>query len=228
VSNVAIIPARGGSKGIPLKNIADLNGKPLISYTIEAALKSEVFEKVVVSTDDPRIEQVSRQYQITVIRRPKRLALDTTATELVLLHVLNRLEKENCTPDVVCLLQPTSPLRNELDICRAYRKFIREKVDSLLSVTRNYHFVWRQHSNQLRPMNYNYHRRPRRQAIRDQFKENGAIYFTKYKILKANQNRLGGRIGYYLMDGAKSLEIDSPIDLEVAKQILRSQHLGLT
>ena len=218
---LAIIPARGGSKGIPQKNIKLLKGRPLITYTIEAAKKSKIFDRIVVSTDDRKIEKVSIRCRAEVIKRPKRLALDTASTESAILHALEWLEKnKNYKPDIIGLLQPTSPLRNYKDIKGAYKKFINEKLDSLLSVTGNAIFIWQTRQDRFKPINYNYLHRPRRQDMRHQFKENGAIYFTKYNIFMKYKNRLGGKIGYFVLNEARSMDIDSPVDLLVAENIL--------
>lgn len=222
---LAIIPAKGGSKGVPRKNIRLLAGKPLIDYTIEAAKESKIFDKIVVSTEDLEIAQVARKYkEVNIIKRPKKLARDKTSTELVILHILRWFKKkENYQPDIIYLLQPTSPLRNGDDIKGTYKKFIREKLDSLLSVAGNKSFIWKMERNRFKPINYNYLRRPRRQNMKNQFKENGAIYITKYSTFMKFQNRLGGKIGYYMMNEDRSIEIDSLFDLLVAKQILKKR-----
>lgn len=219
---LAIIPARRGSKGILFKNIASLNGKPLIAYTIQAAQKSGIFDRIIVSTDCSKIKKVSKKYKATVIERPKNISKNITPTEPVISHILKWLKrKENYQPDVVVLLQPTSPLRTEADIKGAYGKLKNEKLDSLLSVSRNHAFIWKKEKNSFRPINYDYRDRPRRQDMNDQFKENGAIYVTKYSIFIKYRNRLGGKVGYYLMDNDRSIEIDSPLDLLIAERILR-------
>ncbi len=219
---LAIIPARGGSRGIPLKNIVDLNGKPLIYYTINAAQTSRIFDRIIVSTDNKKIEKVSIGYGAEVIRRPKRLASDTATTESVVLYTLAYLKKaEGYNPDIICLLQPTSPSRDYKDIRNAYKKFRLEKLDSLLSVVSNTAFIWKKTKTGIKPVNYNYlARRPRRQDMKNQFKENGAIYMTKYGIFMKFKNRLGGRIGYYLLDERRSVDVDSVDDLLAAQKIL--------
>ncbi|MBD3245687.1 MAG: NTP transferase domain-containing protein [Candidatus Omnitrophica bacterium] len=219
---VAIIPARGGSKGIPQKNLVKLHRRPLLAYTIEAARQSGLFEKVLVSTENEKIRQTAHRYGAQSICRPANLSGDRAATEPVVLHALNRLRKtERYRPDVVFLLQATSPLRDEDDIRAAYRQFLRQKVDSLLSVEKNTDFLWKESRRGLAPINYSYSRRPRRQDMPVQFKENGAIYITKYEIWMRHGNRLGGRIGYSLMDPMNSIEIDVPFDVIVAAAAVR-------
>jgi len=219
---IAIIPARGGSKGIRFKNIVKLANKPLIAYTIEAAEKSKIFDKIIVSTENKKIAKISKRCGAFVINRPRNLAKNITSTEAVMFDVLKQLKKkENYKPQIIVLLQPTSPLRDSLDIKKAYKKFLREEKDSLLSVSKIVRFVWRKHVNKFKPLNYNYLHRPRRQDINNQYTENGAIYITKYNAFIKNRNRLGGKIGYYVMSEKKSLEIDSSLDLLIAKHIVK-------
>ena len=116
VKVVAVIPARGGSKGIPRKNMMLLNGKPLVYYTIRESLKSKYINRTIVSTEDNEIAKISSEYGAEVVRRPVELAKDDTPTIDVVLHVLDTLKAQNFEPDIVVLLQPTSPLRNTQDI----------------------------------------------------------------------------------------------------------------
>lgn len=220
---ICIIPARGGSKGIPHKNIVDLAGKPLIAYTIVSAKKCGLFDRIIVSTDNKKIEHVALKYGAEVIKRPKRLAQNKTPIELAMLHVLERLRrKEGYKPDIIFMLQPTSPLRNKDDLKNALKKFIRKGLDSLLSVTRNSYFIWKEEKNSFKPINSDYRHRPTRQEMmKNQFRGNGAVFITKYNLFMKFKNRLGGKIGYYLMDEARSIEIDTPLDLLIAEQILK-------
>lgn len=129
---LAIIPARGGSKGLPRKNIRPLNGKPLIAYTIEESKKSEYINRIVVSTEDKEIAEVSNKYGAKIIKRPLELAKDNTPTIDVVLHTLDDLK--NNEPDIIVLLQPTSPLRTSQDIDNAIKSFIEQDCDSVVSV----------------------------------------------------------------------------------------------
>ena len=217
----AIIPARGGSKGIPMKNVKKICGKPLVSYTIEAAVKSKIFDRIIVSTDNPSIKRVSERSGAEVVVRPKKLATSKASTESAMQHVVDvLLKKEQYSPDVIMLLQPTSPLRTAEDIKKAYNKFKRERADSLLSVTSHVNFIWKQTKQKVYSLNYDFLKRPRKQDVKDQFRENGAIYITKYAVFRKYKNRLGGRIGFYLMKEAQSIEVDSPVDLKIVEQYL--------
>jgi len=218
---VAIIPARGGSKGVPGKNIRVINGRPLIAWSIAQALASEGIHRVIVSTDSEEIAQVAREAGAEVPGlRPVSLASDEAPTEPVLIHVLERWCR--CDPDdAVVLLQPTSPLRLEKSIDRAIEAFLAHDADSLVSVCEAHSFFWR---NPLNPVaSYDYTRRPRRQDIAPDdrwYRENGSIYITKVGLLMANGNRLSGRVMLYQMSECESHEIDSDVDFSIVEQLM--------
>lgn len=218
---LAIIPARGGSKGIPRKNIKFLGGKPLIAYTIEAATSSKYIDRTIVSTDDEEIAKTSRGFGAEVIKRPKNLARDKTPTEPVIEHVLKVLKQKNYSPDIIVLLQPTSPLRNKMDIDDAYVQFIRGKYDSLFSCILFPYFIWRRcKDGSIKPLNYDYRHRKRHQELYD-LKENGSIYIFKREMFRKNKNRLGGKIGYYLMTEEYSEQIDSGWQFSLLENIMK-------
>jgi len=218
---IAIIPARGGSRGVTRKNLRQLAGKPLIAYTIEAALQSGVIDRVIVSTEDDEIAAVAGKYGAEVIKRPAALAADEAPTEPTLLHVVKRLkEKENYKADIIILLQATSPMRKGTLIKEAFHQFLENSHDSLLSVCPSHAFLWKMNKDRAIPVNYDFRNRPRRQDAEPQYRENGAIYITTYKILMGERNRLGGKIGLYVMAEEESLEIDSTFDFWLCEQIL--------
>jgi len=140
---LAIIPARGGSKGLPRKNIMPLCGKPLISYTIENALNSEYITRTVVSTDDQDIGKVARQYGAEIVWRPESISGDLASSESALIQVLDSLrDKENYQPDLIVFLQCTSPLTIPEDIDGTIRKMLDEKANTALAVTSFHYFIW--------------------------------------------------------------------------------------
>lgn len=218
---IAIIPARGGSKSLPHKNIRLLNGKPLIYYTIATAKKSKYLQRLLVSTEDNQIAEIAQKYGAEVIERPAELATDTAPTEPVMEQVVATLEREeDYKPDIIVLLQATSPLRNSKHIKEALDKFLKNDYDSLLSVCPSHAFVWRVGENGVNAINYDFRNRPRRQDMKPEYRENGAIYITKHKILTREHNRLGGKIGLYVMSEEDSLEIDSEFDFWLCEQAI--------
>ena len=216
---ISIIPARGASKGIPRKNIKQLCGKPLITYSIMQSLSSSYIDKTIVSTEDPEIAKLGEKYGAEVILRPQELASDVCPTEPVMIHVLSRLAEASIVPEYVVLLQPTSPIRRPEDIDEAIKLLIDNEGDSLLSVRENNSFFW---SKEKKPLNYDYQKRPRRQDKQWEFIENGSIYITNRKILLQQKNRLGGRILTYVMPDWASFEIDTPFEFHLVQFIAKN------
>jgi len=217
MKTLGIIPARGGSKGIPKKNIKLLCGKPLIAYTIESALAS-VLDKVIVSTDCEEIAEVSRRYGAEVMMRPSELAKDTTPTLPVLKDVVDKLDE---IYDVVVTLQPTSPLRNRKHINEAIKIFENDyEVDSLVSVVEVPHNFTPE---KLMRFEGKYlvgnSKLKRRQEIETRYARNGAaIYITK--IEKLDKYIIGGKILPYIMTKIDSFDIDDFQDWEIVEKII--------
>ncbi len=216
---ISIIPARGGSKGIPRKNVKLLNNKPLIAYSIEQSLHSKLINKTYVSTEDNEIKRISIEYGAEVIDRPQELAGDTVSTEAVFLHVAEYLKNDF---NYMVLLQPTSPIRYPRQIDEAIDIIIKKKGDSLLSVYKNEYSLWNKNGSSI---NYDYKNRPRRQDRDWEFVENGSIYITKKEILINEKNRLGGKILMYKMPKWMSFEIDKIFDFELIEWLLTSKYL---
>tara|TARA_B100000700_G_C14959068_1_gene815516 strand:- start:657 stop:1337 length:681 start_codon:yes stop_codon:yes gene_type:complete len=217
---IAIIPARGGSKGIPNKNIIDCMGKPLIAHSIEYAKESDLVTSIYVSTDDAKIAEVARQYGAKIIDRPDSISGDTATTESAIEHVLNNIPK----PDIVILLQATSPLRPKESLNKSIEKMISEKYDSLLSLSPTHRFSWKINGDEAIPK-YDFKNRPRRQDISESeqaYIENGSIYIFTYENFIKHNNRLGGKIGYVVFEEEFSFEIDTPTDLIVIDSIAKT------
>ena len=216
-----IIPARGGSKGIPGKNIKNFEGKPLITHTIDYALSSKhLINNIIVSTDDDQIAAISKASGVEIIERPKHLATDTASTESVIEHAIP-LIKPN--PDILILLQPTSPLRPKGSLEIAINKFIDGNYDSFLSLSPTHNFFWSINKNYAKAK-YDFNNRPRRQDIVESkmnYVENGSIYIFTTKNFNFTKNRLGGNIGYIIFDEEFSHEVDTPQDLKILEQISR-------
>ena len=222
-NNIAIIPARGGSKGIPKKNTKIIAKKPLIQWSIEHALKSECISRVIVSTDCNEIADIAKKNNAEVpFIRPDPIASDEASTESVINHCLKWLkDNESYIPDNIILLQPTSPVRLINSIDNDFKIFKKNKADSLLSASEFTHFLWKNLKDP-QPL-YDFNNRPRRQDIdlsNVKLKENGSIYISSYENFKNNKNRLGGSVEIYVMNEFESFEIDTELDFLIVESIL--------
>jgi N-acylneuraminate cytidylyltransferase len=220
---VAIIPARAGSKGIPGKNIFNLNGQPLISYAIQAALKSKSIDRVIVSTDGAAIAKVAKQYGAEVIFRPSKISGDHSKSEDALLHVLSELKtKEDFEPELFVFLQCTSPLTTASDLDGAVSDLKRKKADCSLSVIKVHQFLWRRHSSFRKAgVNHNPSTRPMRQDREPEYLETGNFYVMRTrKFLKA-KHRFFGKVDLYEIPKDHALDIDEPADIELGRVFLK-------
>ena len=222
----AVILARGGSKGIPDKNIVDFCNKPLIAWTIEQCLSAESVTHVWVSSDSDKILKVAREYGAKIIRRPADISDEFDTSESGWLHAINHIEKETGPLDLVLAPQVTSPLRVAKDFERGITTFINGNYDSLFSCAiANDLFFWKKNlEGELNSVNYDYHNRLRRQDISEQFIENGSFYIFLPEILRKFNNRLGGKVGYVKMELWKMFEIDMQEDIRMCS-ILMEEYL---
>lgn len=227
---LALILARGGSKGIPGKNIKKLSGKPLISYTIEAAKKSKYINKIIVSTDDEEIASVALDYGAEVpFIRPDKLATDTAGSNDAIIHALDFLkEKENYKPDYVLNLQPTSPLREAEDIDKAIDIFIQNEDDyeSLVSVCESFENpFWMQkiEDNKLTSLMDSFDNYNRRQELPKVYQLNGAIYLSTYKLLMEYKSFYTDKIYPFIMEKEKSIDIDNKLDWKLAEILMEEK-----
>ena len=222
---LSIIPARGGSKGLPGKNIRLIMGEPLIGHSIRQSLKSKHVDRTFVSTDSPEIAMVAQQYGAGVISRPPAISGDQASSEEALHHAIDDLKlRESYVPDIVVFLQCTSPIRTERDIDAAIELMLNSNADSLLSVCRFHRFIWRITQGEPDSFNYDYRNRELRQNRTAEFIENGSIYIFKPWVLMKYNNRLGGRVQLYEMDYLSSFEIDTLEDFMLCESIM--QHLS--
>lgn len=208
---VSVILARGGSKGIPQKNIVDINGQPLISYTIETSINSNV-SKTWVSTDDDEIKSISLKYGAKVLDRPLKYATDISKSEDALLHFAN-----NVDFDILVFIQPTSPLLKPKYINEGIKMI--DQYDSVFSVYKE-HWLPRW-SKDIKPINWDINNRPRRQDKNEQYVENGAFYITKKENLIKSNLRYSGNIGIVEMPFEESFQIDNKNDLKLIQNIIK-------
>lgn len=215
---LAFIPARGGSKGIPNKNIKLFNGKPLIEWTIDSALKSKLISKVIVSSDSQKILSISKKLGAETVLRPKSISGDFATTESAIKHYIKN-TKESF--DTIVLLSPSSPIRKMSDIDNAIKEFKSKKLDSCFSASILLDFlIWKLNKKKkYESINYNFQNRGTRQKRDLNYVENGSIYVFKTKLIKYYNNRIAGKIGIYLMNFWQSFEIDVKDDWKLLEMI---------
>jgi len=219
---LGIIPARGGSKSIPLKNIKPLCRKPLLAYTIESALQSNSINRLVVSTDHPQIAQIAQEYGSEVIMRPAELATDDATTESVLLHVLEVLEnRDKYIPDVVLTLEPTAPFRTVNLIEKCINIFNLSDADSVIGVVesrscygkivdKQFEFLF---PGQLR----------RRQLREPLYKECSTIYATRVSTLRNRNSVLGEKLYALIVPEEEAIDINTNLDFKIAEALMQAK-----
>ena len=220
---IAIIPVRGGSKGLPRKNVLPFNGKPLVVHSINYAKECSLVDTTYVSTDDHEISLVSSNSGASIINRPSELSGDTASTESAIEHTLSTLEIK---PDIIVLLQATSPFRPKNSLKKALEKFIKYDYDSLLSISPTHQFFWEVDGNNNINPKYDYLNRPRRQDLKradTQFVENGSLYIFTYDHFTSVKNRLGRKIGYIEFDEQYSHEIDTDLDFKILEALAKNE-----
>ncbi|MDC0253318.1 acylneuraminate cytidylyltransferase family protein [Bacteriovoracales bacterium] len=219
---VAIIPARGGSKGIPDKNIVDFCGRPLLSWTTERALQTKEISSVWVSSDSSKVLETANRFGANCIKRPDDISGDKATSESAWQHALDMIEKQTGPVDIVVAMQVTSPLRGKNDLSKGISDFIKNRYDSLFSASKiDDMFLWEKNNKgELESINYDHKNRKRRQDFSPQFVENGSFYIFKPSILRTLNNRLGGRIGMTLMDFWQMFEIDNLDDLRFCEVLM--------
>lgn len=222
---LAIIPARGGSKGVHRKNLKNLKGKPLISYTIEAAKMSKYVDRLVVSTDDIEIAEVSKEYGAEIpCLRPEMLAGDVSPTVDAVLHMINFLkESEGYIPSHIMLLQCTSPLRNSKHINEAVEKLKNSSQKALISVCEsevNPYWTNVFDGDELKPFIKDGYKITRRQDLPIVYRVNGAIYIIETEVLLREKNFQPSSLTGYIMDEYYSIDIDTELDFKIAEVIM--------
>lgn len=225
---LGLIPARGGSKGIPHKNKKLLGGKPLLQYTVEAALASKRLDKIVFTSEDTELIDLAKSLGVAVpFIRPAHLSLDTSGSMGVVQHALNYFLEQGEIYDAICLLQVTTPFRTASDIDSAIEKFITEGNDALISVQKiphqyNPHWVFEvSNKGMLTPVMGASEIIKRRQDLPEAFIRDGAIYITKTEVVLQQHSFFGKRLSYFETDADHYINIDTPEDWERAEQLYK-------
>lgn len=221
---LAVVPARGGSKRIPGKNLVALNGIPLIDYTLRAAQSARRLSAVVVSTDDEQIARHCRERGVAVPEmRPADLAGDRSPVVEALVHAMAAFERSGGgPPKAIVLLQPTSPFRKAEDIDRAIESFEIRNADTVVAVRaiRDHpYWAWRKDGDRIEPVFSRTEMAMDRQLLPEAYAENGALYIIRRELV-LNRSLYGARVVPYLMDDAASIDIDTPLDLAWAQFLL--------
>ena len=217
---LALIPARGGSKGIPHKNLALLNSKPLIQWTIDAAKAATVLTDIVVSTDDDTIRQYAQSQSVDTLMRPTTLACDTAPMNPTITHAIKAFRQRGKTYNYLCLLQPTSPLRTAYDIDTAMATLQQHYADAAISVTALEHNPLKSfrlnHEGFLTGIANNQYPFMRRQDLPPVYEPNGALFIVAIDAFEQQPTLLQPRTAPYLMPAERSVDIDTQHDLAIA------------
>lgn len=229
--NVAFIPVRGGSKSIPLKNIKPIGGKPLVYWTVKAACQCKYIDVVYVATDNEKIKETVESFKvgieskifkkIQVVGRSAESASDTASTEFAMLEFAEKYDFDN-----IALIQATSPMLTATDLDGGFELFNTDDTDTVISVVRQYRFLWKQNGNgSVSPGNYDVFHRPRRQEFAGYLVENGAFYISSKADLIKSQNRVSGNMKAYEMCEDSCFEIDEPSDWIIIEALMRKNGL---
>ncbi|KAF0121446.1 MAG: cytidyltransferase-like protein [bacterium] len=213
---IAIIPARGGSKGIFRKNIRLLAGKPLIAYILETAKRSKYLQRIIVSTEDHEIAETARRFGAEVLIRPKKLSGDEIPLDPVIHDVLQKLERKGYFPTIIVTLQPTSPTLKVETLDQAIEKLIDEKLDTVISVKDATHIYWIEKGGNFSPL---YEERKNRQLLPKILKETGSILASRRQAINED-SRIGENISFLYLSAEEAIDIDSPMDWWLTEKIL--------
>lgn len=218
---IAIIPARGGSKGIPRKNVRLMNNMPLISYAIRTALRTDLIDDVLVSTDDEEIANISRMYGAKVVIRPENLATDAVTLDPVVHHAVKCYEEENENVDIVITMQPTSPLLKSETFQGALNAFLEMGIDTMISAVNKPHLAWGEKRGTYFPL---YEKRLNRQYLPKHLMETGAFVITKREFV-TEDSRFGANINLYEIPDEESVDIDDYADWTICEMRLNRKKI---
>ena len=222
-NSLAIIPAKGASTRLPKKNILPLAGKPLVGWTIEAAIDSKQFNKVVVSSEDDGVLDVASKWPVELIKRPPKLAVDPAGCIDVAKHVITELESHGEEYGCITILMPTSPFRTAQDISSAMESFLNNNINCLISVSEFSHTPFNalviNEQNQLAPINTSGFGK-KTQELPVAYRPNGAIFIMEINTIKSSSSLFPEPMCPYIMSQERSIDIDNQLDLEWAEFFL--------
>ncbi len=221
--NTAFIPVRGGSKSIPLKNIKILNGKPLVYWTALAAQNAKCIDKLIIATDSEEIKSTVKDFgfdKLEIYDRDKSNAEDTSSTESVMLEYINKSDLEN--GDLFFLIQATSPMLKSEHIDGMHNEYLNNDSDSMFTGVCEKQFKWLKTPEGLKPVNYDYRNRPRRQNFEGLIAENGACYLNTVENIKKDRCRLSGKITAYELPAYTLYELDEPSDWLLVEELMKN------
>lgn len=223
----AVIPARGGSKEIPKKNIKYICGKPLIAWSIEHCLSSEFIDMVWVSSDSSEILEIASEFGAQTILRPPEISTDSASSESAWIHAVEKIFEYGTLGEIVVGIQATSPIRDPDDLDNAIRMFVNDNLDSLFSanIVKDF-FQWKSDKGVLAPLNYDPQNRKPRQFLSPTYLENGSFYLFNSSGLLREKCRLFGKIGAYVQKDACQFQVDSYDDLEFVERLLEVKVSG--
>ena len=232
MNTLAITPARGGSKGVPRKNIKLMAGKPLIQHTIEATQACPLINRYLVNSEDSEIRAVAESLGVETQNRPEDYWHDNTFQEVdrLLQWAVQDLENQGITIDIVVLLYPTAPLRPTQTITDCIDLVLNQGYDSALTLREDRSYIWQRvdDDNTVKPVNYDPKKRgPNQKEGWNQWIENKAVYAMKRDLLMNEGCRLGGKVGYVEMSKLESIDIDRPEDFQLAELIMSLREKGM-
>jgi CMP-N,N'-diacetyllegionaminic acid synthase len=222
---LGVIPARGGSKGIPGKNIRILGGKPLLAYTVDVANEAGIFDKIILSTDSQEIANVGKELGVEApFLRPDELAQDDTPMLPVLQHAVSFFSQEEWLPDYICILQPTAPFRQVRDLVKGYDLLLSSGCDSVVSVDQvpeHYapHFVMKIENGKLSHFLDDGTKVTRRQDVKKTYTRSGCFYFTRTNILMNKNTIYGDDCRPVVINNENAVNLDTMDDWEAAEEV---------
>lgn len=230
MKNLAVIPARGGSVGIPKKNLKFFCGEPLITRIVNIAILCPCIDRVVVSTDDREIQKIAiRAGAEAPFLMPQQISGSESSSEMAILHAVEWLRaNEAVVPERLTFLQATNPFTNQDDISRAHEMLEAANFDVIFGAARSHSFVWQIKEGSAVGVNHNCNYMPMRQMLAPQYEENGSLYIMKSDNFLNAKHRFFGRIGVFRMPKWTSLELDDEIDWEMAEAVFASISKKLT